>query len=236
MSNKIAKSRRSRKKTKPLKRKTATVTTKMRVLIVTEGEVTEVDYFREYVERKKFTSVEVDICGRECDSTPSSVAKYALKRAEQEGGPQAGGYDLIFCVFDRDEHADFDQAISKIVGASNSNIKYRGQEFAAIVSYPSFEYWLLLHFHYSRAPYSSNGSKSAGDGVTSALKKVDVFSRYSKSLSQEMLDALFEKQENAFRNAQRALRDAEETREMNPSTQVHLIVERLGELFLPPDA
>jgi hypothetical protein len=73
----------------------------------------------------------------------SHIGKTDPKGIVNEAARKVNSYDRVFCVIDRDEHKSFDEAMQT---AAVTNVH-------AIASYPCFEYWLLLHFVYSRKPY-----------------------------------------------------------------------------------
>lgn len=217
-----------RKKTaKKIARRAATRTPKRRVLIVTEGELTEVEYFEALKSGLKLTNVDLDICGKECDSSPTAVVRYALQRADAEGAHDKGGYNDIYCVFDRDTHEDFERALSQIHAANRPGSRFKGETATAIPSYPCFEFWLLLHFTYTRAPFTSENGKTAAQAVQAALREHDPFKKFEKSLTAEMLETLERNTQNAIDRADKADQDTIETGEANPSTKVHLLVKAL---------
>lgn len=201
-----------------------------RILIVTEGEVTEVEYFESLKSLLSLGSVDLDICGRECDSSPTAVVRYALNRAETEGAHDKGGYNDVYCVFDRDTHEDFGKALSQIFAANKPRSGFKGETIKAVPSYPCFEFWFLLHFTYSRAPYAAANGKTVAQVVESELKKHSPFDSYAKSLTREMLAALRTNKDIAIENAEKAIIDSERTGEKNPSTEAHLLVKALYEL------
>ena len=43
-----------------------------------------------------------------------AVVRYALDRAAKEGAHDQGGYNDVYCVFDRDTHTDFEMACNEI--------------------------------------------------------------------------------------------------------------------------
>ena len=134
-------------------RKTETRTSKKSILIVCEGEKTEVEYIRQFcsllklqcliakkglgIKDARVTIVPGDICGQ----APNSIVKYAKKHH--------GFYDKVFCVFDTEidsQHKSLGEAINLLSGLGNGvKNKIRG-----IISNPYFEYWLLLHFSEKR--------------------------------------------------------------------------------------
>ena len=60
----------------------------------------------------------------------------------QAGVRQRSTFDAVYCVVDRDSHANWDQAIDLARGHPKIQM---------IRSFPCFEFWLLLHFGYTRA-------------------------------------------------------------------------------------
>lgn len=127
-----------------------------RVLVVTEGLRTEPNYVGELRSHYKLVSTQIVI--RPCDSgtSPLQVVEYALKLLV-EGDPhrriQAGAFEQVYAVFDRDDHESFAAAVAR-AGRLNGTLKNderREVVFRAIVSNPCFELWPLLHFADYRA-------------------------------------------------------------------------------------
>ena len=87
------------------------------VLIVCEGEKTEPYYLESFRNNLRLSNTNIRICGRECGSAPISVVNYALK----EFHANKGGYNKVFCVFDKDKHASYDEAIVKITVTKLAN-------------------------------------------------------------------------------------------------------------------
>jgi hypothetical protein len=201
-----------------LKRESAFEEPNKRILIVCEGEITEPSYFEAFKAFAKLVNVDVEVCGRECDSAPISVVNFAEKRANSQGPHTAGGYDEVYCVFDRDTHTTFDKAISKVLTLERSS-NFLSKHIEAVPSYPCFEVWLLYHFTLTRAP---------GDMAVAALKKASpLFSNYDKSFSQEQFNCLFKLIDVAISNAEKASDDNKETGEPNPSTTIHKMLKKL---------
>lgn len=218
------------KTAKKLRRRPAKKDPMRRVLIVAEGEITEVEYFEALKSHLKLSNVDLEICGKECDSSPTSVVQFALNRADSEGSYKRGGYNDVFCVFDRDDHQDFDRALSQISGAKKSQSKFKGERIDAIPSYPCFEYWLLLHLQFSRTPFAAANGKTVAQVVTAELKKHSEFKSFDKALTGEMREFLLHSVQKAIKNAEKAEKDANQTSSQNPSTQVHVLVKFLMEL------
>lgn len=183
-----------------------------RILIVCEGDKTEPTYFSRLIKFLELSTANVHVIAAD-GSDPKSVAKSA--KAQYQKLIDIGEYyNRVYCVFDRDEHSTFKAAV-KMAKANN---------FYTAYSVPCFEYWLLLHFKYSRAPFSRSGSKSASQNCASELTLH--LPAYSKNLK-EIYDDIFELLDVALHRARIALQDVKETGEENPSTLVHKLVENL---------
>ena len=187
-----------------------------RVLIVCEGSKTEPHYFEEFRNYYSLETANVRVSG-ECGSDPVSVVEHgkALNLAEQQKGD---GYDRVYCVFDKDKHANYQQALDIVTAAKPKNI------FFSVQSVPCFEYWLLLHFIYTTAPFSAAGNTSAGDAVLAELKQY--WPNYVKA-SKNTFSYLLNQLDYAKANAARSLLEASNNSTDNPSTHIHILVNYL---------
>lgn len=188
-----------------------------KVLIVCEGEKTEPLYFKEIIDHYRIHSANVRISGN-CGSDPVSVVEHGLSLYQKERSSPSGAFDRVYCVFDRDAHPNYNLALSKVTAARPQSV------FHAITSVPCFEYWLLLHFCYTTAPYHRKGSTSAGATVLKALQAV--WPKYAKATSDAFISQL-ERLEHAKINAARALEEARKTQTDNPTTLIHELVHYL---------
>ena len=114
-----------------------------RVLIVCEGAKTEPNYFLEIRRAERLASAHVRIIPSELGTEPLQIVESAIAEFEKDRG-----FDRIYVVFDRDDHRTYANAIAR-AEAINGRMKNDEKEqvsFEAIVSVPSFELWLLLHF------------------------------------------------------------------------------------------
>lgn len=159
--------RKKAKSAEDLRRKAAKRAPYECVLIVCEDSKSVPNYLRAVISHYKLNSANVEIVGDECGSAPLTVVNHAIqkvgnrnKQAKRTGEPV---YDRVFCVIDRDNHPDIHAAIDK---ASQQK-----PPIDIIISVPSFELWLLLHFTYRSAPFSASGNKSIGDAVVLELLK-----------------------------------------------------------------
>jgi len=194
-----------------------------RVLVVCEGEKTEPYYFEGLRNHLRLRSANIEIVGE--GATPTRIVRRAEERHQEEravGNP----FDEIFCVSDKEEHADYNRAV-RILEQKSSTRENDTRWRAAVASVPAFEYWLLLHYKYTDRPYQKTGSKSAGEMVADDLKKH--FKGYRKN--DEGIFGHFRNQlEQAKENAARSLAATQKAGTDNPSTRVHELVDFLQKI------
>ena len=179
-----------------------------RVLIVCEGSKTEPKYFQGLVDRHRLSTANIVVTG--IGEAPTQIVQRAkeLRQKEQSLGEK---YDSVYCVFDRDEHSSFDQACAV---ANESNLKLAR-------SWPCFEFWLLLHFRFTRAPYTRSGRRSPAENCIHDLRiKLPAYNKAMRGIFADLECYL----EDAKKNARLALADAVTTNECNPSTEIHELV------------
>lgn len=156
-------------------------------------------YFRVNLE------VEVAHCGH---TDPKGIVTVALLRTRH--------YDRVFCAIDRDAHQNFDEAI-QIAGGD--------PKVELVISYPCFEFWLLLHFGHSRKPYARAGKNSPGDLVCRDLRKRSEMTGYNKGNSADLFRVLLDKLPAARITSRRVLQEALNDQAMNPSTRIHCLID-----------
>lgn len=162
-------------------------------------------HFRAHLE------VKITHCGK---TDPLGIVNEAL--AEQKN------YDLVFCVIDRDTHETFDAA---------QRAASKSKKVHLIISYPCYEFWLLLHFGYCRKPYYANGKKSAAELLAADLRKNPGMQEYDKS--ERLFELLKSKLPEADRHATKILDDTRNTGELNPSTAMHELLRHFASLGVP---
>ncbi len=113
-------------------------------LIVCEGE-SERAYFQAVRVHYGLGNAEV-IVAEGNDSAPISVVEHAQHRCAEPGG-----YDKVFCVFDRDSHESFQRACNRVRALATRT--RNPLPIHTAVSIPCFELWLLLHFERTDAPF-----------------------------------------------------------------------------------
>ncbi|ATG89201.1 RloB family protein [Methylomonas koyamae] len=152
--------------------------------------------------------VQVEIC--HCGKTdPVSIVNEAVARK--------GKFDRVFCAIDRDTHANFEKALD----AAKSHPKVD-----VVVSYPCFEFWLLLHFGYSRKLHSPKS-------LIKDLRAYTEFADYDKSKERNIFQSLECRFPEARRLAPKVLTEAIDSGEMNPSTRLHELLAYFEELSQP---
>lgn len=122
-----------------------------RLLIVCEGSKTEPTYLNDIRIKHRLQTANVEITRSELGTEPIQIVDYALQLflygdATKNIKPKA--FEKVYAVFDRDDHRTYFDALGKITSLEN---RYKNDirqivTFEPIVSIPSFELWLLLHF------------------------------------------------------------------------------------------
>lgn len=187
------------------------------VLIVCEGKKTEPEYFEGLKKACRLNSANIKVVPSDYGNDPVSVVKYALDEYRK------GGYDRVFCVFDRDGHANYHDALDR---AASSPAGRKGR-LEAITSVPCFELWILLHFMYAAAPFVKTGNKSACDNVIDAVR--DHLPEYQKAMM-GVFERLEPHTDRAVTHADRLARHNRDTASENPATKVHELVKYLRAL------
>src|SRR5271166_4672640 len=85
------------------------------VLLVCEGTKTEPNYLKEARFTYKLSSVNIDI-RQPPRSDPLSIINFAIAQLQADCD-----YNRGYCVFDRDQHANFDEAIRRAEQSELSN-------------------------------------------------------------------------------------------------------------------
>lgn len=108
-----------------------------KVLIVTEGEITEVQYLQGLAQYLRSAGVTVVPCNLQGGGgEPSRVLAKARDLASK------GDYEAVWLVVDVDDHASLDDVLRKCTTGGET----------VVVSNPQFEVWLLWHFADAGAP------------------------------------------------------------------------------------
>jgi len=157
--------------------------------------------------------VEITHCGK---TDPLNIVKEAISRQ--------GKFDHVFCAIDRDTHETFDEAV---------NLAKSSKKVEVIVSYPCFEFWLLLHFGYNRKPYAAAGKNSAADLLIKALRIYPGLEKYDKGEDMGVFQLLLSRLAETRRIAPKVLAEAIASEQMNPSTRLHELLDFFEKLSSP---
>lgn len=152
------------------------------LLIVCEGESTEPSYFKQF----KLTNAKIEVVGKGRGTRKLIEEAKLLKAQEDKDTP----YDEVWCVFDKDDYTDFNQAIQAA----------EKEEFKVAYSNQGFEYWLILHFnnHQGGALHRKDYCKKLND----ALKELKmVFDCDRKNISETLFYELDLRQDEAIKRA-----------------------------------
>ncbi|MCX5869977.1 MAG: RloB family protein [Deltaproteobacteria bacterium] len=173
-------------------------------LIVCEGEKTEPNYFSGFRVLKKV----FDVIG--FGANTESLVKKAIELRDNE----RISYDEVWCVFDRDSFP--------VHNFNNALLLARNNNIHVAYSNEAFEIWYLLHFYFHDAATSRKQyKKMLTDRLGFPYKKND----------SNMYDHLLHLQDTAINNAINLLNSyaIHNPSNDNPSTNVHLLVQKLNE-------
>lgn len=185
-----------------------------RILIVCEGEVTEPQYFEQFLRWCHNPRVELRTHGPA--GVPFSLVEAArdLKRKAEARAAAEGddnlSYDEVWCAFDVDEHPRVAEA--RVMAADN------GLRLA--MSNPCFELWLLLHLR-------------ENPGAQHRHRIQEMLGELMPGVSEKHID--FERliigYDSAFRRAERLEREANARGDIapNPSTEVFRLTDSIDE-------
>ncbi len=174
------------------------------ISIICEDSKSSPGYFKEIIKYFRLNTANVDIVPSK-GSAPITVVDHAIEIAKKKT------YDLVFCVFDRDEHESFARAVNKLESQSN---------YKAIISTPSFEIWLLLHFGFTAKCYSNENL------ISDLKKKLPSYNKNQASWFKHLIDKL----DIAIKNAKQLQKENHKTHSDNPATNVHELIEYLRTL------
>lgn len=189
------------------------------VLIVCEGKKTEPAYFDRLRAEFRLSSANVKAVPSDYGNDPISIVRYGEDQLNS-----SEGYDRVYCVFDRNGHTNFDEACQRVANSEAG----RAKRLQVIRSIPCFEFWILLHFNYTSAPFRAAGGRSSCARVIERLK-AEYLKDYEKNF-EGMFDLLKTRLEAAIRNGERLERENARNGTLNPATDVHLLVKNLRDL------
>ncbi len=197
-----------------LKRRANKKTPRAIILIVGEGEKSEPNYFKGLRDSLRLSTVEVEVCGKECGSDPKSVLKYAKRRMDDN----IGHYDEVWCVIDVERYGKQTAKINTVINeAKKAKIK-------VALSNPCFEVWILCHFEHHGAAFDR-----CKNVISEVKKHIKGYEKGSHIFEAHLSD----KTDIALKNAKRLENQsgANTSRiERNPYTEVPQVVKRLRDI------
>lgn len=211
---------RKQRKIDDYKRREAFKEPRKSILIVCEGEKTEPIYFNALKDRLRMAMVDVEIVGE--GAAPITVVNRAIALREdrkdivrKSKSLTKTEYEIIYCVIDVEvptPHESLANAVSKA----------KDNKLDVILSNPCFEYWYILHFRKTSAPFSrSRDAKSALRQQHPAYSESDT----------TIFNVVYPKTSDAIKHSKEVLKEqhneAEDLSNCNPSTHVHKIAEYL---------
>ena len=186
------------------------------VLIVCEGAKTEPFYFEGLRHAWRLSSANIQVRSAGA-SDPLSLVAHALQTLRNDA------FDRAYCVFDRDSHAGFAQALGQIAQSPEG----QAGRLEAIVSWPCFEIWILLHFAMTTRAFVARGGRLPCDQVIREISRhLAGYAKGSKGVFASLEDRLA----TALTHADRLSAHNLETGSDNPGTTVHKLVNYLKSL------
>jgi hypothetical protein len=203
-----------------LERKKAKRASYDRILIVSEGEKTEPNYFQEIRQHFKLHTANLAILPGEYGTQPTQIVAFARDKFLELNR----GFEQVYCVFDRDDHKGFHEALTNASNLDRRLKNDNGQliSFKATPSIPCFELWLLLHFQ-------SFTKEMHRTEVYAELKKAGRLADYEKgevgafSKTRHLLN-------EAYKNADILKKQRERHQNENPYTDIDDLVHTLTNL------
>ena len=187
-----------------------------KVLIVCEDTKSARYYLEDLVKYLQLQSARVQVMAGS-SSAPSNVVNTAIKMSTPLGEDP---FDQVFIVIDRDTHSTFDSALRDLKNHSGTT----PQSFTSIVSYPSFEVWILYHFTYTRKPLPL---------AKDVIRKIKTYDFDYNKAHNNLFVKLLDKFDTAINNSQRSLKDVIKDGISNPSTEFATLIKRLKSITIP---
>lgn len=171
-----------------VEREEPSIPEKPSILIVCEGENTEPSYFNQF----RLSSAVVKAIGEGYNTV--SLVNRAIELSQE------CDYDQVWCVFDKDDFKDFNEAV-QLAEKSRLEVGYSNQ---------AFEYWILLHFN----DHQGGGMHrdEYHDKINECVEKygVNYDGKGSKKVTEDLFELLDGIDEKAGKNrAQLAIKRAE---------------------------
>ena len=190
------------------------------VLIVCEGEKTEPNYFRALIDDLQLNTANIRIAKNTAGSSPRNVVDLAREVYKKEQD-----YDAVFCVFDKDQHPSYVEALD-IIRREKSRKKEERCPIHAITSIPCFEFWILLHFTYTTKGFDTGHGSICGNVISDLKRFLPGYEKNETNTYQIIKDRIPKAISNAKKIAAYCKKNGTDT----PSTEMYSFIEYLQQL------
>lgn len=186
-----------------------------KIVIVCEGEKTEINYFNGFKTRGSGVEI-IPIHGKCTD--PKSIVEYAEERMDRQWSIDLEEGDSVWCAFDVDENK------SQVLKDTCNHAKTKSIKIA--LSNPSFELWFLLHYKDIFSPITRQE-------VISELKIFIPDYEKDKKINIILLDKIPGAVRRAKQLNNKHIKEKKElvSTDSNPSTQVFELIELIKRMI-----
>lgn len=184
------------------------------IVILVEGEVTEVEYLNALREACGISRDLIDIHKAKCSDADGIVAEAKELLAKSGGGREPKAFDEIWVVAD----AESEHSNGSPENISHA-INHAGDSIHLVLDSPSIEYWFLLHFIPTTRDFPS-----AADVIAKLKQYWHEYSKQSKTLD---WNALLRKTEAAMKNAASVRKTRRESRADRPLADMDVLAAKL---------
>lgn len=203
--------RQERRKSRQLERRKSTRAGLPAILIVCEGRETEPNYLRGLCEEYGINRANVTIVGGDDDTSAAGLVRKALQRFQVDRD-----FDAVFVVCDCvDENLT---EARRLAAQELQNITGESVPMSLIVSRPSFEFWLLLHFEYLARPF-----RSADPIVDLLSRHVTDYDKADKQIFAKVRSGL----DRALAHVPRLKAELAATGAQSPDTDMPILVQKM---------
>jgi hypothetical protein len=206
------KHRQMRKEQRKLARRKGALEGLPSVLIVCEGRETEPNYIEGLCEHLGVNRAAIKVIRGESVTDPVGLVQKAQRLFKADGG-----HDLVYVVCDGDAPrlAEARELAQEKTLRNAAGVRARVH---IVASYPSFEFWLLLHFEYSARPYMA-----AADATDALRRHVTDYAKNDRIIFAKVAAGL----DAACENVDRLKAELAKTGSRVPDTDFRMLVDQL---------
>jgi hypothetical protein len=189
-----------------------------RILIVCEGKKTEPNYFEGLRTFLRLSSANITAIPSGDGPQPMKVVDFARDYCRDTNNR----WEKVFCVFDEDDHPDFEKAIRSAAERDGKLKNDQGEKirFYAIPSSPCFELWLALHFEAVSSRFSCH------EMLDKVKRLIPGYEKGAKGIYERTREFL----NKACQNADKISRNRDGAKITNPYTAVGEVMKELMSL------